>query len=91
MNFFTLPLKGYGAEATITAEGSANIYGLLLDGDAGVSLDNIPMRGSSGTVFTGIERELLIPYFRSYPVPLIIIQYGGNTVPYLNCKTSIAN
>ena len=91
LTFLTLHLQGYGAEANITAEGKANIYGILLDGTTGVSLDNIPMRGSSGTVFTAIESSTLKPYFNKYHIPLIILQYGGNTVPYLKGKTSIAN
>src|SRR5690606_21940240 len=32
---------------------SPDFYGLTLDGDSGISLDNVAMRGSSGTIFAG--------------------------------------
>ena len=89
VQFITIPLEGYGANATLSAQGQAEIYGILLDGKNGVNLDNVPMRGSSGTVFTGIAAETFTPYFKNYNVPLIILQYGGNTVPYLKGKANI--
>ena len=91
LHFATLNLQGYGAEATVTMNGETNIYGILLDGASGVSLDNIPMRGSAGTIFTSIDAKTLKPYFQQYYVPLIILQFGGNTVPYLKGEKSIAN
>ena len=38
---------------------SPDFYGLTLDGDRGISLDNVAMRGASGTVFTKLDRLVL--------------------------------
>ena len=54
-------------------------------------LDNIPMRGCSGTIFTGIHSSTLSPFFGRENVRLIILQYGGNSVPYLKGKEGIDN
>lgn len=75
---------------TLTLSGHANVYGMLLDCDTGVCVDNIPMRGCSGTVFTNISRSLLADYYRKENVCLIIMQYGGNSVPYLKTSKAIA-
>lgn len=75
---------------TLTLSGYARVYGIMLDGDTGVCVDNIPMRGCSGTMFTNINRSLLTDYYRKENVRLIIMQYGGNSVPYLKTAKSIS-
>ncbi|MCR4921822.1 MAG: hypothetical protein K5945_09000 [Bacteroidaceae bacterium] len=79
------------SRATIKARGNMEIYGLMLDGTGGVSMDNIAMRGVSGTLFTSIERQTLAPFFTQQNVSLIILQYGGNSVPYLRDSRGISN
>lgn len=76
--------------ASITFSGSHDVYGIMLDNDKGVSLDNIPMRGCSGTIFTSISSAQLKDYFSKENVRLIILQYGGNTVPYTKTEKSIS-
>lgn len=75
---------------SLSLSGYANIYGILLDGDTGVCVDNIPMRGCSGTMFSNINRGLLSDFYRRENVRLIIMQYGGNSVPYLKTEKSIS-
>lgn len=75
---------------SITHSGSHDVYGIMLDNDKGVSLDNIPMRGCSGTIFTSISSAQLRDYFTTGNVKLIILQYGGNTVPYMKTEKSIS-
>lgn len=75
---------------SITHSGSHDVYGIMLDNDRGVSLDNIPMRGCSGTIFTGISSAQLRDYFTKENVRLIILQYGGNVVPYTKTEKSIS-
>lgn len=77
--------------ATITLNGSAEVYGIMLDGTKGVALDNIPMRGCSGTIFTSIDTSSMVPYFKQSNVKLIILQYGGNSVPYLKEDKKISH
>ena len=78
------------SRVSISYAGSHDVYGIMLDNDKGVSLDNIPMRGCSGTIFTGISAAQLRDYFVSENVKLIILQYGGNTVPYMKTDKSIS-
>ena len=47
------------------------------------------MRGCSGHQFTQINRDQLTEAYRLMDVGLIILQFGGNSVPYLNNQKSI--
>ncbi|MCB0402681.1 MAG: hypothetical protein KDD41_11395 [Flavobacteriales bacterium] len=71
-------------EITITFSGkdSPDIYGLSLEGNTGVVMDNIPLRGSSGTVFTKQDAGQLGNMYASLSPSLIIMEFGGNTIPY---------
>lgn len=84
-----LPRNVY--KATISVKGSMEIYALMIDGANGVSVDNIAMRGVSGTFFTSLDRNSLAPFFKQQNVKLIILQYGGNSMPYLKPGESISN
>ncbi|MBK9452038.1 MAG: hypothetical protein IPN95_21990 [Bacteroidetes bacterium] len=70
---------------------SPDIYGLSLEGDGGVALDNISMRGSSGTTFTSLEHIPFKPMLDSLNPKLLLLQYGGNTVPYIKDKKAADN
>lgn len=76
---------------SVTLSGNTDIYGILLDSDTGISLDNVAMKGCSGTVFTNIDSAQLKDYYDNENVRLIILQYGGNTVPYLKDEKGISN
>jgi len=75
---------------SITHSGSHDVYGVMLDGEAGVALDNIPMRGCGGTIFTGIRAEQLADYYNTENVRLIILQYGGNVIPYTKKEDKVS-
>ena len=70
--------------------GSADIYGIQLDDTLGVSVDNIPMRGCSGTIFTRISSAQLKEYAANDNVRMIILQFGGNSMPYRKTGKSIS-
>lgn len=70
--------------------GSADIYGIQLDDTLGVSVDNIPMRGCSGTVFTRISSAQLKEYAEHDNVRLVILQFGGNAMPYRKTGKAIS-
>lgn len=53
----------------------------------GIQMHNIPMRGSSGTLFRKLERAPLVAQWKELNPALVVLQYGGNTVPY--CRDSI--
>jgi lysophospholipase L1-like esterase len=65
---------------------SPDILGMSLEGNNGVVMDNIPLRGSSGTLFTKQDATLLKEMFASLAPNLIILEFGGNTIPYTKTK-----
>lgn len=62
---------------------SPDLYGLSLESAAGVALDNVSMRGSSGTSFGSLATVPFKPMLDSLNPKLLLLQYGGNTVPYI--------
>lgn len=64
--------------------GSTEVYGIALDGKSGVAVDNMPMRGCSGTIFTRADSALLKKSFELLNVKLLILQFGGNMMPSIN-------
>ena len=73
------------ADLTITfsSDTSPDVYGVSLESNDGIMVDNIAMRGGSGTVFRKMEKQHLDAAYRNQNIGLIILQYGGNTVPYI--------
>ena len=65
------------------AKSSPDIYSIRLENDYGVVMDNIPMRGSSGTYFGKINNTEMATQFANTNADLIVLQFGGNTVPYM--------
>ncbi|MCQ2335307.1 MAG: hypothetical protein MJZ89_05660 [Paludibacteraceae bacterium] len=87
----TVNLDDSTSTVRITLSGNGDVYGFMLDNQTGVSVDNIPMRGCSGTVFTSLDARQLYGYLHTDEVRLIIMQFGGNSVPYLKDAKSISN
>ncbi|MFM2376697.1 MAG: hypothetical protein RLZZ165_1794, partial [Bacteroidota bacterium] len=65
---------------------SPDIYGLSMESNAGVVLDNISMRGSSGTAFGSLASVPFKPMLDSLNPKLLLLQFGGNTVPHIQDK-----
>jgi lysophospholipase L1-like esterase len=63
---------------------SPDFYGIALDGEWGLSVDNVPLRGSAGLVFSKMDEELLKQMYDSLNVRLLLLQFGGNVVPYIS-------
>ena len=59
------------------------IYGLGFDSESGIQVDNIAMRGSSGLEFTKSNRQTLDTMINDLNPGMIIMQFGGNVVPYI--------
>lgn len=71
--------------------GSPEVYGIALDGKSGVSVDNLPMRGCSGTIFTRADSALLKESFEALNVKLLILQFGGNMMPSIKGEKNAAD
>lgn len=76
---------------SISVTGTADIYGIMVDDGPGVAVDNIPLRGCSGHQFTQINADQLTAAYSQMNVGLIIMQFGGNSVPYISGQASIDN
>jgi len=69
--------------------GEAEISAIALDGKTGVAVDNIPLRGSSGTFFASIDVNTLLPVLEALNVKLIIMEFGGNRMPSIKSEKAI--
>jgi lysophospholipase L1-like esterase len=70
---------------------SPTIIGFSLEGDFGVQVDNIGMRGSSGTFFGKIDHSTAAKMYDDLNVEMVIMQFGGNSVPYLKDSSGVRN
>ena len=71
-------------------QGKGRVYGVSLETPTGVIVDNIPMRGCSGTIFTKIDSALLSDFYRETNTRLIILQFGGNMIPQTENPSTIS-
>jgi len=74
---------------TIAFTGDGDVYGILLDGDNGVTVDNDALRGCSGTIFGRITSSVLKESFELLNTGMIILQFGGNAMPVIHNQEDI--
>ena len=67
---------------TVRLSGRGKVYGLSQISDTGIIVDNIPMRGCLGLVFTKIDSAQIASFCHEQHVRLIIMQFGGNAIPF---------
>jgi lysophospholipase L1-like esterase len=84
-------LPGNVNKGTITMQGSAEIYGIMLDGGYGVAVDNNALRGCSGTIFTRINKPLMMNSIKMLDARMILLQFGGNRMPSIYGTKNIAS
>ena len=85
---YTWKLPDTTSSIKLQMSGNAEIYAISADGRYGVAVDNVAMRGSSGTIFHRIDEELLAESYKAMNARLIIMEYGGNMVPGMNSSKS---
>ncbi len=73
----------------IDFRGKGEVYGISLESDHGIMVDNIPMRGCAGTIFSSLSSKQLKDYFTQTSTRLIIMQFGGNVMPYTDNETEV--
>ena len=76
-------------KGTISFKGRAEIYAVLLDGEPGVAIDNVPLRGCAGLIFNRIDESTLQQSFDLLDTRLIILQFGGNRMPSITSTGGI--
>lgn len=76
-------------ELKFDGKDSPDIYGLSLEnGGGGVMVDNFGLRGSSGTFFNQMNLGHLKLFYDYLNTKMIILQFGGNALPYIKSKKS---
>ncbi|MGN0202225.1 MAG: hypothetical protein ACI399_04895 [Candidatus Cryptobacteroides sp.] len=79
------------SSATFSLSGTGDVYGVMLDGDSGVTVDNVALRGSSGNIFTGIDSLYMSRLFSMAGHEMIILEFGGNAMPGISGRRSISS
>lgn len=90
-SLLTWELPGNVDKGTITLQGTAEVYAVMLDGDYGVAVDNNALRGCSGTIFTRINKALMETSFKLIDTRMIILQFGGNRMPMISGTKNIVS
>lgn len=70
-------------ELLLETKTSPDFYAMELSTPSGVMLDNIALRGSSGTDFVKTESQLWSRMMDELNTELLLLQFGGNAVPYI--------
>ncbi len=63
------------------SESGSEIYGMALDCNTGIAIDNVALRGSAGIEFTKMNKDFLRQHIKQLNVKLLILQFGVNVVP----------
>ena len=87
--FVTFDLGQEVSRASLSLSGSCEIYGVYADGASGVAVDNIPLRGCSGTIFTRIDKAAMTRGLDLDSTRIIILQFGGNYMPVTKSQKNI--
>lgn len=69
--------------------GTADLHGVMVDNGSGVTVDNVPMRGCAGYIFTKLGTSLLQQSYSRTNIGMIILQYGGNAMPGIKSKAGV--
>lgn len=68
---------------------SPTICGFSLEGDYGIQVDNVAMRGCSGTFFGYVDHTTMSRMYDDLNGELILLQFGGNSVPFFKDSSSV--
>ena len=85
-----LPLADSTTSCDLALVGFGEVYAVSLETEKGVIVDNVPMRGCTGTIFTDIDSTQLANFYRETNTRLIIMQFGGNAIPFNEQPSTIA-
>ncbi len=85
LNKLDIPVSDIATRLSIHIEGdkSAVFYGLFLDGDNKLQVDNYGIRGHSGDGLLKLDDAFTTLQLQYLDTRLVIFQYGGNSVPYI--------
>lgn len=70
---------------------SPNICGFTLQGNSGITVSNIALRGSSGTFFRRIKFNDMSSMLQQDNAQMLILQFGGNSVVSFKDSVQVTN
>lgn len=70
---------------------SPDVYALSLQDSTGVTASNIALRGNDGSAMSKTNQAEIRATFDHLHADLIILQFGGNAIPYLKGETAALN
>lgn len=73
----------------ISSEQEIRVYGISFESPFGFHADNVAMRGASGMIFTKMNGGQFKASLEREDYDLIILQFGGNAVPYLKDEAHV--
>lgn len=89
ISLLTWDIKHNESSGSIKLKGNCEIYAVLLDGGKGVAVDNVGIRGCSGTIFARNNDDVLIESYNLLNTKMIVLQFGGNAMPGMETKDNI--
>lgn len=78
MTAYRLDYPDSTSVSDLRISGDGDLYGVMLDADTGLQVDNFSIRGSGGTFFTDINRDNLRDYLTECNVKMIVLQFACN-------------
>ena len=76
-NLLTTPASSFKM-SLLSGSNGLKLYGLALEANRGVTVDNMSLRGNSGHTINGIDENLTTRFCELRAYDLIILQYGLN-------------
>lgn len=83
---FHVPSSSQSMRIRFSGADSPDVHGISLESKSGVIVDNIAWRGSSGTIFRKINASEMQQEMNWLNAELILLQFGGNSVPGLTSE-----
>lgn len=88
---YNVGLGSLSHQFKFSGKDSPDFYALSLESDHGVMVDNIALRGSSGTFYHQINFAQMKQFYDYLNVKLIILQFGGNALPSMKDAAMCGN
>lgn len=87
----SLPRHFNKIQLKFSGYGKPKIYAVSFDYKHGVAVDNIAIRGCSGTFFTKLNTRHFLKFFDKIKVGLVVLEFGGNVLPYMKSEKDCEN
>lgn len=73
-------LNSKSIDISVAPPDSIQLFGVSIEGNAGLYVDNLAMRGNSGIALSRIQSSVMRDFYRLRPYQLVILQFGLNVV-----------